>query len=321
MIPHIHLGFIAIPSYALFALIGMICYVITTITVFEKAEKKPQSVTNKFLIISIFGFAALYAFAFLFNSLFHSIEEKKLVLGGITWLGGVLGGFPATILMIHYFVPPARGKALEYFDLMIPGITIAHGIGRIGCFFAGCCYGGVTDSVLGVSFPAGSAAALQYPSESGGSLPVIPTQLIEAGFEIVLFLVLIAGYKIFRNHFTEMYAFAYGTFRFAIEFFRGDDRGSTGMILTPSQCMSIVLIILGLLCLFYKKRILFKKLHEKMDFMAEQVKTQGEKLTVKSIRLLRELKKLCDDGIITEEEFFEKKKEILNLSNEHFTHK
>ena len=313
MLPHIHLGFFAIPSYALFALIGMIGFVITTVIIFEKAEKKPKAVTNRFLIISIFGFAALYAFAFIFNSLFHSIEEGKIVLGGITWLGGVIGGFPVTVLLIHYFAPTAKGRALEHFDLLVPGIAVAHGIGRIGCFLAGCCYGGVTDSPLGVSFPEGSAAALQYPSESGGSLPVLPTQLFEAGFEILVFLFMIIGYKIFKHHFLEIYAFAYGVFRFALEFFRGDDRGATGFLLTPSQFMSILLIVAGSLCLLYKKGIVFKKLRAKMDSLAVQVSEGGVPLTLKSTRMLRELKQLCDDGVITEEEFNEKKKEILNL--------
>ena len=311
MFPEIHFGFLHIPSYGLMVLLGLIALVITTIIIFEKIEKKEKQVTNRILLISIPGFVILVLSAFVFNSIFHSIEERRLVLGGITWLGGVLGGFPAMIFLIHKFSPLTKGEALETFELLIPGIILAHAFGRIGCFLGGCCYGGVTDSIFGISFPAGSVAANQYPATNGASLPVFPTQLFEAAFDLLLFIVIITLFKRIKAHIFEVYAFSYGTFRFALEFIRGDDRGVTGILLSPSQLMSIVLIICGVLVLLYKRGKIFKKLNQKMKSLVFERESGKQPLTVQGTKLLRELKQLCDDGVITIEEFNEKKREIL----------
>ena len=316
MLPHINFLFFKIPSYSLMVLIGAIGFVILTIFLLEKVEKIEKQITNRLLIISIFGFIALVFFAFIFNSLFHSIEKKTLYFGGITWLGGVIGAFPLTIWIIHKFCPAVKGEALKYFNLMIPGIVIAHGFGRIGCFLGGCCYGAVTDSIFGVSFPAGSTAANTFPGPDGNSLPLLPTQLFEALFEFILLAVMLILCKKIKYHFLETYAFSYGVFRFILEFWRADDRGSTGFFFSPSQMMSIILILSGIALILYHKRIILNKLHEKMDnyiITREEVKEEANptKNNNNIINTIRELKSLFDDGIITEEEFQKKKEELL----------
>ncbi|MBR2024386.1 MAG: prolipoprotein diacylglyceryl transferase, partial [Clostridia bacterium] len=189
-------------------LIGLICFTVCTITIVEKIEKYNEKVTNRFLIVSAIGFVSLVAFAFIFNSIFHSIKNGKLTLGGITWLGGVLGSFPFMIFLIRKYCPVLREKPLESFNFLMPGIVIAHCFGRIGCFLGGCCYGSVTDSIFGVSFPKGSNASIDYPGPDGNSLPVHPTQLYEAVFGLILFIVMISLYKKLKKYYLELYLFS-----------------------------------------------------------------------------------------------------------------
>jgi phosphatidylglycerol:prolipoprotein diacylglycerol transferase len=71
----------------------------------------------------------------------------------------------------------SRIPILGGLDLTALFLFVAHGVGRISCFNAGCCYGTQTDSFLGFVFP-------------GMSSPVHPTQLYEsfalfAGFFII----------------------------------------------------------------------------------------------------------------------------------------
>lgn len=316
MIPRIKIAFFSIPSYALMVFLGMIAFTVYLILTLEKREKKEQKITNRLLILSAVGFAFLAAGAFFFNSLFHSIEEGKLILGGITWLGGVISAFPFMIWAIHKFCPYVKGEALEYFNLLVPGIVLAHAFGRIGCFLGGCCFGAPTDSIFGISFPEGSEAAKLYPSPSGGSLPVLPTQLMEAVFELLLFLLMLLLYRKLKRHFLETYCIGYGLFRFSLEFLRGDDRGATGVLVTPSQLMSVVLILAGVLLLLYHKNVLFKKLKTRMQQLRMERMECSQCADESVLNRFRELKKLYDEGIITFEEFESVKKDMLKVFSE-----
>lgn len=303
MLSRIEIGIFKIPSFALMIWLGVMAFTFITIYILEKKEGTKKEITNRILIVCVIGLAALFVFALGFNSLFHSIASGKIKIGGITWLGGVLGAFPTMVLSLHFLCPKIKGRALEYFDCMIPGISLAHAFGRIGCFCGGCCYGGPTDSIFGVRFPEGSNAATMYPSSDGGSLPVFPTQLFEAAFGLILFIVMIVCYKKLRGHFLKTYCFSYGTFRFLAEFLRGDNRGSTGFALSPSQAMSIVLIIICVLLILYEKGKVFKKLRAKMQAYSEETDIYGVNVSADVKSVLNKMKKLKNIGVISEDEY------------------
>ena len=341
MLPHIHFLGLPLPMYSVMVAVGAIACLIYFKVFMLKKERIDRITENRLIFISILGFIVLGVSAFIFNSIFHSIEEGRLIFGGITWLGGVIGLIPAMYYLIHVLVPKDKGNALNRFSTMLPGLVIAHAFGRLGCFFGGCCYGGVTKSFLGVSFPAGSAAGRQYPdtastatkvveveNEAGEiveqilypSLPVLPTQLIEAVFEILLFVAMILLYKKFKNYNVEIYCFVYGAFRFALEFVRGDDRGSTGMFITPSQFMCIILWIGATFLILFRNQKVFKKLYAKCTVWRKAAAEgpsggTGSKPLFSSYQrttdAIRDLHKLMEDGIITEEEFNKKKAELL----------
>jgi phosphatidylglycerol:prolipoprotein diacylglycerol transferase len=127
-------------------------------------------------------------------------------------------------------------------------IPLAHGFGRIGCFFYGCCYGLPTQSFLGIKFP------LDSPAGSWG-VKVIPTQIISAVFLFILFIFLfkIRSKAKGPGKLTGYYLLIYGVFRFIIEFFRGDPRGFF-FIFSTSQWLSLLLIFLAFTILNKKNR-------------------------------------------------------------------
>ena len=319
MYPILDLGIIRIPMYTLMMFLGALAFILVMYVILAKREHVTSRTFIRLFIVCIPGAIVMYGSAFFFNALFHSIEAGKLKIGGITWLGGVFGSFPVMVYLIHRFVPAAKGNALTYFSLLIPGIVLAHALGRVGCFFAGCCYGSVTDSIFGVSFPESSHAAHQYPAAGGGSLPVLPTQLFEAVFELMLFLIMIVFYKKLRRHNIELYCIVYGIFRFAMEFLRGDDRGTTGLFFTPAQLLCLIMWIAAACLILFKKNILFKNLYRKCEIWQAEIKVEakrqrkayGAKAALNAMEALRELKKIYDEGIITEAEYEEKRQKLM----------
>ncbi len=300
--------------YGLMLCVGIIAFFALLFLFFQKTAREDRVSFNRILFVACLSIAALGGSAFLFDALFHSIEEGRPVFGGITWLGGVFGALPAVLLLTHALVPKKRGREIEVLDGMIPGMALAHCFGRLGCFFGGCCYGEATDSVFGVIFPVGSPAAKALPNAIGtGSVPVLPTQLFEALFELVLFGAMMLLARRIKGRFTEMYAVCYGTFRFFMEFLRGDDRGATGFFLSPAQVISLLLIGFGIFLILFRSGLVAKRLASLLTIWRQK----ADALPIVTLdaadgtRLLWELHALKEKGVITEEEFEEKKKDIL----------
>ncbi len=175
--------------------------------------------------------------AMLFQGIYNYIEapERGFSLnGGSTFIGGLIGG--AITLFAAYFIFRKRYKNRLYdmISLVPCCVLAAHAFGRLGCFFAGCCYGVETGTWLDVKFP-------KVPH------PALPTQLYESIFLFILlgvclFLLLKFGFK----HNMSVYLIAYGIFRFIIEFWRDDERGELVSGISPSQFWSIVMVVLGI---------------------------------------------------------------------------
>ena len=223
----------------------------TFITLFTLAKlKKVESRFVDFLFYNgiasiVLGFGAATVVQALYNYIDN--PEKGFRLGsGMTFIGGLIGG--VLTFMIFYFIFRKRydTKLYQVVSIVPSCILIAHAFGRIGCFFAGCCYGKVTDSFLGVKFP-------------HLSQPVHPTQLYEAAFLFIMFGV--CTYLVVKfnfKHNLSLYLISYGIFRFLIEYLRGDERGELVGFISPSQFLSIFMVLGGIALIFmfnyfYKK--------------------------------------------------------------------
>lgn len=253
MYPYIDFGIFQIQTYGCMVALGIVAFTLSTIYLFEKKGSFVKEQTDKLLLISLIGFLILGASAFIMNSFFHTIEDGKITIGGFTWLGGVLISFPISILIFEKYGKFTNLRGIQVFEYLMPGLIVAHCFGRIGCFLAGCCFGAPTDSFLGVSYPIYSEAFFCYPNdELTRSLPLWPTQLFEAGFELILYIILMLTRRSTKEYGLEIYCFSYGIFRFFLEYLRADDRGSTFTIFSPSQIMSFILIIYGVVLIIFR---------------------------------------------------------------------
>lgn len=184
-------------------------------------------------------------FAMISDKIAHWGEDVWYKPAGISFSGGMLGATLTSLLLYNKIVPVASRDIFKHMQLFIAPLLIAHAMGRVGCFCAGCCYGIESDSWLAVTFPEGSLQHIQM----GYVTSVLPTQLFEAVFLLLMFVIILLFVK---KYIVPTYFFAYGVGRFLLEFLRADNRGSTGISLSPSQLLSIVFVIFGSIYLYFE---------------------------------------------------------------------
>ena len=168
--------------------------------------------------------------------------------------GGVFyGGLILAVAVALWYIRRVGLPLWTTCDVFAPGIALGHVVGRFGCFFAGCCYGKPTTKPWGITFTDPFAA-----SNVGTPLgvPLHPTQLYEAGAELLILTLLLVTERKgrpFAGRTFWLYMLLYAVSRFAIEFFRGDERGTVFMFST-SQFISLLLAPLAVAMLVYLSR-------------------------------------------------------------------
>lgn len=169
------------------------------------------------------------------------------VMYGFVVYGGIIGG----ILAGYIFCKIRKLEFLRYFDLVMPSIALAQAFGRVGCMFAGCCYGRETDSWFYVVYHSSEFAP--------DGVHLVPTQLIMAllNFAHFLILVLLAKKVKYSGQVAGCYLVFYSIGRFFLEYLRNDPRGAVN-ILSTSQFISLFILAGGigiiLLCGYLGKK-------------------------------------------------------------------
>ena len=179
------------------------------------------------------------------------IANPKILLDvthGFVVYGGIIGG----ISVGYLFCKIKKLPFLKYFDLVMPSIAIAQGFGRVGCMFAGCCYGRETDSWFHVIY--------QTSDFAPNGVALIPTQLIMAILNFAHFFILAYLAKKVVKHDGQVagfYLVFYSIGRFFLEYLRNDPRGEVKMFST-SQFISLFILAAGvgtiLLCGYLGKK-------------------------------------------------------------------
>ena len=203
-----------------------------------------------YIIISALIGAKLLLLITDFETFMHNPRELlTLARSGGVFYGGLILAVSVALVYIRKVGLPLWTTT----DVFAPGIALGHVIGRFGCLFAGCCYGKPTTMPWGITFTDPFAAA-----NVGTPLgtPLHPTQLYEAGAELLILIVLLTTERKgrpFPGRTFWLYMLVYAISRFIIEFYRADERGTVGMFST-SQFISLVLAPLAVIMLVYLSR-------------------------------------------------------------------
>lgn len=250
MINEIQIGPLTIHMYGLMMAIGFISAYFVT----DFRGKKKGFDTD--IILGILWCAVLGGILGA-RLLFYIVEFRQILSDpSILWnfsygyvvYGGIIGGITAN----YIYCRRKKVHFMSYFDLVMPSVSLAQGFGRIGCFFAGCCYGKQTDLPIGITYYHSNNAPI--------GVKLMPTQLISSAGNFLIAFLLMSYAKKERKSGTvaAMYFIMYSIGRFAIEFLRDDYRGSVGFLST-SQIISIFIFILGAVLLVLSGRGLFEE--------------------------------------------------------------
>ena len=204
-----------------------------------------------FLLTLLFALVGTRA---LFVSMHHAEYSWKIFRNwqsGFVLYGGLIAGIAAGVLYIKM-----RGQSLAIVaDLVAPSIMLGLAFGRIGCFLNGCCHGKPGTAFTCIRFPADSPAAReQHKGWNEKSDPVRPTQLYETAAALAFFFILSWIYRRKRKAQGEVFlimGMLYSTWRFLIEFVRGDDRPQWLGELSYSQVVSMAIFVVCGVWLFF----------------------------------------------------------------------
>ena len=162
---------------------------------------------------------------------------------GLVFLGGLMGGF----ISVSLYLKKNNIPWLKAADWIAPLLLIGHGIGRIGCFLVGDCYGLPTDLPWGCKFPNGLPPT---------HIPVHPTQLYEmlSYFFIYLYLRYRKTKQSFPGEIMYEYLFLAGLTRLLVEFIRTNSKYLFG--LSGAQYISIFMMIIGTYFMWKNRKII-----------------------------------------------------------------
>lgn len=185
---------------------------------FTKTENLNQQIANQaqeltFWVIlgGILGARLLYVLLHLeeYESWFGAL---KIWEGGLAFQGGLAGGLAGGAFFLHR----RKISFWSLADAAAVALAFGHGLGRLGCFSAGCCYGKPSDLPWAVSFPPGGLAPT--------GVLLHPTQIYDAGLQMLLggLLIFLFWRRRFKGETFCTYLFFSGLLRFFMEFLRGD---------------------------------------------------------------------------------------------------
>jgi phosphatidylglycerol---prolipoprotein diacylglyceryl transferase len=248
------IGPMTLHTYGLFVALGFIAGIATAIRLGKSTGIDANNILDLgFIIIlsALIGSRVLYIIINLPNYLANPLDMLKIWEGGLVFSGGLV----AVIIVVLVYVRKYKYNIWSIGDLWSPAASIGEGIGRIGCFFAGCCYGRPCDLPWAVTFTDPKSIAIQ-------NIPLHPTQLYSFISSMIIFAILMVLHskRKYEGQVFLWFLILHSTARLILERFRGDSRGIVfSGNLTMTQFIALIVLFTAVITLFIRKGAIKKQ--------------------------------------------------------------
>jgi len=251
MIPYLHLpifslGPITVHTWGFFVSLGFLVGLLLARHEAKRRGLATEKVVDLcFWIIIGALFGARLSHVLFYEPSFYLARPLEILK---VWQGGLssFGGFFGAILVGWLYLKKQKLNFLQWADVIIFGLPLGWGIGRLGCFLTHLHPGVKSNFFLAVNFPDG---------------PRLEMGLLEAIFSLLFFgyFLLMRRRPRWRGFYLINFALIYGVWRFFADFLRAQDIGggvdARYLGLTPAQYGSLIFIVVGLwLWLLLKKK-------------------------------------------------------------------
>ncbi len=242
-------GKISIYTYGFSLAIAFLSGLIIAKKEAARRGEDPNKITDLafyMLIAAIIGSRVFYILTNIDAYIADPLEIVRIWNGGLVFYGGFIGALLVGII----YVKKHKMRSLMTMDIFAPALAFGQFIGRIGCFFAGCCYGKTCKLPFAITFTNPNSLA---PINT----PLHPTQLYSAASNLTIFVVLmlLRGKIKIEGQLFWTYTILYACMRIIIEFFRGDFRGEIVLgMFSLSQTIGGVMIVISIIILLVLKK-------------------------------------------------------------------
>lgn len=242
-----HSGQVTIYSYGVLVASGVLLGLWYARRQAPRLGLDPEKVWNLGLYLVLSALVVAKIWLVLSAWSYYAANPREIISTAVFQSGGTFyGGVVGAVAMILAYTYVQKMPLLSVMDCYAAAIPLGHSIGRLGCFFAGCCFGKPTALPWAVVFTSPAAARL---AGTPLGIPLHPTELYESAAEFLnfLFIAWLGKRQSFSGQMIGTYFILYGVARGIIEFFRGDP-GRTMMFhdsISLMQISSVLLILAG----------------------------------------------------------------------------
>ncbi len=240
MLPVIKIGFINLMVFPFVLLIAIEACFLALVYIEQIEYPELINMVKMFLPCLIFaciGGKTLY----LFTKVIQGHKKILNLFNGFVFYGGLIGALVGISLFCKKHQIDNRWK---YIDLFVSVLPLGQSIGRIGCYFNGCCYGKNYNGFLAVRYIVANQKC-----------DVFPTWFVEAIFCLMIYIFMHYVNKKIYGLKTAVYMISYSFFRFIIEFYRGDEIRGIYRGISTSQIISVFVFLFGGLIMIRTKII------------------------------------------------------------------